>query len=149
MPTEHNSHDDRPWADDLPYWKTGGSSPDSWLDKAAVEIERAGGQLIRRGYIEEATKASYMLEFTMDREHYRLLWPVALPKQAKDSLAARRQAATALHHAVKARCVEKRFRGSRAAFLADLVLPDGRAVLTVAAPELLAAMPKLLMHDNI
>lgn len=32
-------------AENLPYWKTSSSNPDKWLEKASVEIERAGGKV--------------------------------------------------------------------------------------------------------
>jgi hypothetical protein len=45
-----------------------------------------------------------MLEFDLGGERYKVVWPVLPTKTGKDR-AARVQAATALYHDVKARCV--------------------------------------------
>jgi hypothetical protein len=135
-----------PFADDLPYWKTSPAGADSWLDKAAVEIERAGGEVIGHacGKLPSGGVA-YVFQFKAGADVYRLVWPVMEPRYPEDLGAARRQAATALFHDVKARCLAARFMGARAAFVGFMLLPDGRSVAEVASsrpadlPEILAA----------
>ncbi len=100
---------EKTYAETVNYWKTGQSSPDTWLDHAKTEIAAVGGKV---------------LAFELDGEKFRVLWPV-LESKTGNLRAARIQAATALYHEVKAACVKLRFLGARAAFLAYWMLPDG------------------------
>ena len=134
------------YAEDGNYWKTSSTSPDRWLDRAKTEIARAGGEVLAEGFGSEPQtgRAAYMLAFELGGDHFKMLRPV-LPSKAGDSGAARIQAATALYREVKAACVKAKFLGSRAAFFAYLMLPDGRAAAEASASELLEALPKLLV----
>ena len=59
-------------------------------------------------------------------------------------LAAQRQAATMLHHDIKARCLTARVLGARSAMLGYLVLPDGRTTSEATDAEFLQQVPALL-----
>jgi len=133
------------WAENINYWKTGRSSPDTWIAKARRELESVGGVVTGEGFGQDTRtgRAAYMLAFELEDLPYRIVWPVLLSKNG-DHLAARRQAATALYHDVKARCVSLRFLGSGAMF-GYLVLPDGRQAATVSAPELAQMVPTRLL----
>jgi hypothetical protein len=124
------------------YWKTSRASPETWLEKAGKEIGRAGGVVEAEGFGREGDKAAYMLKFRLGGDGFKIVWQV-LPSRGGDGRAARIQAATALYHDVKSRCVSAKWMGKRAAFLSYLELPDGRTASQASAPELLAGIPQM------
>ncbi|KKL75703.1 hypothetical protein LCGC14_2052280 [marine sediment metagenome] len=129
-------------ARDLPYWKTGRSSPDEWLRKAKAQVEQAGGVIIESATIMQYGREVVMLGFTLDGDTFRLVWPV-LEHDLDDNSAAVRQAATMLYHDVKARCIAARVKGARWAFHAELVLPDGRMAGDLSDGDLLNRLPAM------
>lgn len=133
------------YAEDVNYWQSSRTSPDTWLDKAKQEIERVGGQVAAEGFVSEALtgRSSFMLAFSIEADNFKLLWPVLESKTGKVK-AARIQAATALYHEVKAACVKAKFLGARSAFFAYLMLPNGKTASESSASELIAALPELL-----
>lgn len=130
-------------AESLPYWRTSKSGPDAWTRKAAREIERAGGIVIAEGFAREADRSAYMMVFEVGADRFKVLWPV-LESKANDTRAERVQAATMLFHDVKARAVTARVLGARTAFMAYLMLPDGRTAGQASDLELVGIFPKLL-----
>ena len=131
------------YADKLPYWQTSKSGPDHWVSKAAQEIERAGGEVSMSGFGRHDGKSVYFLQFQIEGERYRVVWPVLsvsfdsrLRSKHAKMVAARRQAATAMYHDVKAACLRVRFLGAKAALFAHLELPDGRVAAQLADGEL-------------
>lgn len=138
-----------PDAEDVNYWKTGTSAPDTWIDRSKSEIRAAGGSVISEAYGSDAAgRAAYLLEFSFSGERFRAVWPV-LPSKTKNERAARIQAATMLYHDVKAKCVSAKVHGAHAAFFQYAVLPDGRTAAELAAPELAARYPRLLTQGEI
>ncbi len=137
------------YAEEANYWKTGRSSADSWLEKAKKEIRTVGGQVIGSGSFSEdiTDRAGFMLAFKLEKENFSIKWPVLKSKRG-DHQAAKRQAATALYHEVKAACVKMKFLGARSAFLAYLLLPDGRTASEASSPELLEKLPALMGGDS-
>lgn len=133
-----------PYAEDINYWKTGTSSPDTWLDKAIAEIRGAGGKVIGRAFGEDMTtgRSAYMVQFTLEGENFKLVWPV-LPTRGGNGRAAQIQAATMLYHDTKARCISAKVLGGKAAFFNFLQLPDGRNASEVATPELINHLPAM------
>lgn len=132
------------YAEDVNYWKTSKTSPDTWLAKAKREIIRAGGEVLGEAFgSEQGGRSAFMLAFKFSGEEFKVIWPV-LPSKSGDNRAARIQAATMLYHDVKARAVSAKVIGPRAAFFSYLMLSDGRTASQVATPELLERMPKLL-----
>jgi hypothetical protein len=126
------------------YWRTGQSSPDTWIDRAKGEISAAGGTVVSEAYgSDEQGRAAFMLEFMFFGERFRAIWPV-LKSRTNNQKAARIQAATFLYHDVKARCMSAKVIGPRAAFFSYLMLPDGRTVSQVATPEIASLYPLLL-----
>lgn len=136
---------DRDYAENVNYWKSGSAAPDRWIDKAKREIRSVGGQIIGDMTVnDEATgRAAFCLAFVLQGEKYQIKWPV-LESKTGNLHAARRQAATALYHDVKARCVELKFLGARAAFMAFLQLPDGRTAAEAANSELVKILPEIV-----
>lgn len=131
-----------PDAEDIPCFKTGSSSPGTWLERAGVEIERAGGRLIGQGFgtAHALGRAAYMIVFEVEAQRFQVVWPV-LPCKAGNERHAERQAATLLYHDVKARCLTARVLGFRRAFFGYLMLPDGRQAADHADEELTEFLP--------
>jgi hypothetical protein len=118
---------DQLYADDLPYWQTGKkSSPDDWMDKARAILERLGGKVLAQATARDANdRQVYMMAWRIGGDMFRLEWPV-LPSKRGNMGAARIQAVTMVYHYVKEAAINAAIMGTRAAFLAHLVLPDGR-----------------------
>lgn len=136
---------DIPYAEDVGhYWNTSKSAPDAWLDKARQLVESVGGQVVTVAFASEphTGRAAYMMEFVVGPDRYKIVWPV-LPSRRGNDLAARRQAATALFHDVKARVVAAKFLGVRTAFLPWLVLPSGRPAAQASDRALEQHLPAL------
>jgi hypothetical protein len=119
------------YAEDINYWKTGKSNAGAWLEKAKQQIIKLGGHVLiqAEGMNPDTGNEIYMLHFMIDNENYKILWPV-LPTRTStqaNQRAAKIQAATMLYHDVKARCITAAVLGSRKAFFAYYMLPDGRA----------------------
>ena len=136
---------DLPFAEDINYWKTGKSSPDTWLERTRRQMENLSGVVLAEGFGSEPVsgRSAYMLAFELDGERYKVVWPV-LPTKSGDEKAARIQAATLLYHDIKARAISAAVLGTRASFFAFLMLPDGRTASAIAAPEIAELMPRML-----
>ena len=136
------------YAEEVNYWKTSTSSPDTWLDRAKKEIRRVGGLVHGSATIEEDTlgRGAFALAFELHGDKFQIKWPIL--KSKTDNLnAAKRQAATALFYDVKAACVKVKFFGARAAFLPHLQLPNGQTAAEATNADLLAHLPKMLVAD--
>lgn len=135
-------------AEDLPYWKTGTSAPDKWLEKAATEIERAKGSMEFHGLAKhpKTGKWFYLMRFKIEGDFYKMEWPVLSAWSTAKSApqACRRQAATMLYHDVKAACVKTRVLGARVAFFAHLEVDGGRTASELGSSELVSAFPLAL-----
>lgn len=138
-------HNDLPHAEDVNYWKTSKSSPDTWMERSRRQIEKLGGEVLAEGFGSEPGmgRAAYMLAFELDGERFKVVWPV-LPSKTGNERAARVQAATLLYHDIKARSISSAVLGTRVAFFSFLALPDGRTAADIAAPELVRLTPTLL-----
>jgi len=136
---------DLPNGKDLPYWKTGKSSPESWVQKACDEIERAGGTIdMCLPSAMQAGRTAHVIGFSLNGDRFKLFWPV-LMHDSGDIVVAKRQAAAMLYHDVKTKCIAARVFGARWAFTAELCLPDGRTAGQLSAPELVDVLPKVAM----
>lgn len=124
------------YANDINYWKTGSGSPDNWIEKAKKQIEQLGGNVIAEAFGSESGRSAFMLGFEIGGEKFKAIWPVLKPKNEKDYIAAKRQAATMLYHDIKAKCVAATVKGPRAAFFEYLMLPDGRTAAQVSNEEI-------------
>jgi hypothetical protein len=133
-----------PYAEDINYWRTSRSSPDTWMDKTKRQIERLGGQVLAEGYgSEPATgRMAFVLAFQIGGDQFKVVWP-ALPSKTNNERAARIQAATMLYHDIKAKCISSAVLGVRTAFFSFLMLPNGRTAAEATAPELARAIPGL------
>ncbi|KKM15096.1 hypothetical protein LCGC14_1699560 [marine sediment metagenome] len=138
---------DLPFAEDIGhYWMTGSSPPDTWIDRAKKLIKEVKGVILAEGYGSMGDQAAYMLSFKINDDRYKVVFPVLRSRTGRQG-AAKRQAATMLHHDIKAKCMVASVVGVRAAFFAYLMLPDGRMASELAAPELSQAFPSLLKQQ--
>jgi len=137
-----------PYADDLNFWKTSQSPADTWIDKTIELIESFGGVVNSHAFgSDRFGRAAYMINFRIDEEEFKLIWPVLLTRSNKpaDIQAARRQAATMLYHDCKSKCLKAAIFGARTAFFEYLILPDGQSITQVTVNELMeAVIPRLL-----
>jgi len=140
-----------PYAEDVNYWQTGKSSPDTWIDNAQKEIKAIGGKILGWAFgMESGTgRAAYMMEFELTGERFEVVWPVLPTRSGKNEASARTQAATMLYHDIKARCVSAKVIGKRSAFFGYLLLPDGRTAAHVATPELAIALPEMFQVKQL
>lgn len=133
-----------PHAEDINYWKSGQSSPDTWMEKTTKLIENFGGIVLGDGYISQQERKAFLLEFQIKEDTFKILWPV-LPSKGGNQKAARIQAATMIHHDVKARLISAAVLGARTAMLNYLVLPDGRTAGQATTKELASSLPPMLL----
>ena len=135
-----------PFAEEINYWKTGRSSPDTWIERAIKQIEKLGGKVLTEAFgSEPATgRSAFMIGFEINNDRFKLVWPVLPTKTEGNERPARIQAATMLYHDVKARCISATVLGSRRAFFSYLLLPDGKTAAETALSELSKGIPKLL-----
>ena len=136
------------FAEDCSYWKTSRSAPESWLDKAVGLIERMDGLVLSYGYGTEGPtgRAAYMIHFKIDGDTFKIIWPALITKTG-DTQAAKRQAATMLHHDVKAKCIAAQVLGARAAFFCWLQL-EGKPILALANQRILDEVPRAMLPGS-
>ena len=135
-----------PNAEDLPYWKSGQSPAESWLDKTEKLLVDAGGTVQLRMVGRQGEIEGIIFGFVLAGDSYKLSWPVLPTRKEADRPAARRQAATMIYHDTKARVARLRIFGPRVVFADWLVLGDGSTVAErggQGVPELLEGV-KLL-----
>lgn len=140
-------NDERVYAEDVNYWRTSQSSADSWMRKVRKELEGISAEILAEAFGREGDRSAFMIQFRIDADVFRIVWPVLPSKTGKDT-AAKVQAATMVYHDVKARCVSAKVLGKRNAFFAFMELPDGRTMTEASTAELAAAVPQLLRPRN-
>lgn len=134
-----------PYAEDVNYWQTGKSSPDTWIDNAQKEIKAIGGKINSWAFGSESAtgRSAYMMQFEISGEQFKLVFPVLQTRTGKNEASARIQAATMLYHDVKAKCMIARIFGARSAFFSYLLLGDGTPVQTVSNSDLQELLPAM------
>lgn len=142
--------DKLPYGEDVNYWQTGSSSPDTWMEKTKDQIKKLGGKILMEGFGSEPTtgRSAYMLAFEIEGNNFKVVWPV-LPSKKGNEIAARRQAATMLYHDTKAKYLGAVVLGVRAAFFSYLLLPDGRTAMEASLPELAEGIPALFAANQL
>lgn len=131
-----------PYAETINYWKTSKSSPDEWIRRACNVIEKHTGRVNIHAFGKDGSgNEAYMIQFTLAEIEFKAIWPILPVRYKEDKLAARRQAATLLHHDIKAKCLESTVKGAKVAFFEYLLLPDGRTASEATLPELLQGIP--------
>jgi len=117
------------YAEDVNYFNTSMTHPETWIERAKKEIVDIGGKVLQSGYAEQNGIAAFMLVCDIGGDTYNIKWD-ALPARKKNTTAlqTKRQAATLLYHDVKYKCVMAKIRGVRATFLEYLTLPGGQTM---------------------
>jgi len=136
------------YADDLPYWKTSQSSPDVWMERTVNLIFNYGGIIISQLAGTISGKTGYMIIFRVGEDTFRISWPVSQSKK-DETRAAKVQAATMMHHDIKAKLITAEVFGTRAAFFSYLLLPDGRTASEASVPELQNEIPSLFLVNQL
>jgi hypothetical protein len=137
-------------AEELPYWQTSTTDPDTWIEKTIRILSTLGGQMKMEAFGKDgAGRGAFILTFTIKGENYRAVWPV-MPTQSGKTRAAKIQAATSLYHYVKAISLAAAVIGEKAALFTFLELPDGSTVAENVDTSLLQAskMFQLPSGDN-
>lgn len=136
------------YAEDVPYFQTGKSAAETWIDRTKKEIASVGGKITSEVFgVDETGLAAFMLAFQIGDERFRLMWPV-LPSKKGHEKAAKIQAATALYHDVKAKVVSAKFKGVRVAFFEYLLLPNGQTTAQASAADFLELVPRLMLKSG-
>ncbi len=137
-----------PNAEDIRYWKTGKSSPDTWIEKTIKLIEDLGGNVISHAYGKDPAsgKRAYMFFFEIEGFQFKVVQRVLDSKYQGSELAEKRQATTLMHHEIKAKCLSMMIKGARTAFFEYLLLPDGRTASEASFPELMQDVPQIIME---
>lgn len=125
-----------PYCDEVPYWKTSRTAPDTWIQKTVDLLRKLGASDISEAFGSSAGRAAYILAFNFTADRFRVVWPVLPPRKPEDGAAARIQAATLLYHDCKAKAVAASVLGPRDAFIGALLLPDNRTVTESSLPAL-------------
>lgn len=134
-------------ADDLPYFKTSKTDPDGWIEKAKAEIVKIGGKVTGEAFASNGDEAGFLLLFTLEKDEYKVYFPVLETRSAKDLLAAKRQAATMLYHDIKARCMLVKVFGARRRFSDFLMLPEMGVTVGDMAEDNIMELPRLLTSN--
>jgi len=122
----------QPYAEDLNYWKTSKQSPGHFLEKASEFLIANGAEVRTTAKGTNNGQAAYLIEFAVDGDRFRIVWPV-LESSAGNVKAAERQAATMLYYDVKSRAIRLAIGGARTAYFEFLMLPDGRTMGELAS----------------
>lgn len=135
--------DDLPYAEDINYWKTSKSSPDTWMERAVKLINAFGGKVVAYafGTDHSINRQAYMISFDINSDSFKIIWPVLPTYSGEDELAAKRQAATLLHHDIKAKLLSATVLGHRMAFFNYLLLPNGRTTSQIALKDYIKGIP--------
>lgn len=94
-------------------------------------------------------REALLMVFEIKGDRFKVVWPVLDVRRKANEKAARIQAATMMHHDIKAKCVSAKVIGARAAFFQYLMLPDGRAAVEASVPELQTGIPSLFAATQI
>lgn len=134
-----------PYAEDMNYWQTGKSLPDTWIENARKEIEAIGGKINSWAFGSETQtgRSAYMMQFEVGGEKFKIIFPVLPTRSKKNEASARIQAATMLYHDVKSKCMIAKIFGARSAFFAYLLLGDGTPLQSVSNADLQSLFPEM------
>jgi len=114
------------YAEDVNYWKTSRSDPDSWIEKTVRLITEKGGVVHHYGAATINGSSAFQIEFSIDSDTFRIKWP-ALKTQTGETRATKVQAATMMYHDVKAKLMNSLIFGAKAGFI-QYLLVDGETV---------------------
>ena len=135
-------------AENLNFWQTGQSSPDTWIERAKSQIIGLGGKIEGEGFGSNSEgKAAYMIGFSIEGNAFKVIWPV-MKSKTNNQKAAKIQAATSLYHYVKTICLYAVVVGFRTAFFSHLMLPGGKIASQIANEEIIKLIPEMLLYSD-
>ena len=134
--------------ENLPYWKTSKSSPDTWIERTVKLILDFNGELINQaqGMDYRSGSAAFLIIFKLQGDTFKIVFPVLEPKKQSDMRAAKVQAATILYHDVKSRLISAEILGARNVFFGNLLLKNGVTAAELENPEL--SIEKILSLED-
>ncbi|MEO1417526.1 MAG: hypothetical protein AAFW00_19740 [Bacteroidota bacterium] len=130
------------YANDLPYWKTGKSSAESWMNKTEKLITEAGGEVDTRISGKPNGKEAILFIFMLEGARYKILWPVLPTKKIDEQPAALRQCATMIYHDTKARVLRLKIFPPKVVFSDYLIGPNGQTLAEIGQADI----PKALIQ---
>jgi hypothetical protein len=71
------------YAEDVNYWQTSKTAPDTWIDRAKKLITSIGGRVTGEAFGTLDGKSAYMLAFQIGEDRFEIRWAV-LPTHAKN-----------------------------------------------------------------
>ena len=124
--------------ENLPYWKSSNSGPDTWIDRTIKLILDFDGEVINQaqGMDYKSGMAAFQIIFKLQGDTFKIVFPVLEPKKQADMRSAKIQAATILYHDIKARLVSSKILGARSVFFGNLLLENGVTAAELENPEL-------------
>lgn len=134
-----------PNAEDVNYWRTGSSAPDTWIDKCCKLIAEVDGALIQKGMIWQSGRSVCLIVFSIGDDTYRVGWPVLTTRDGdSDDRRARIQAATFMYHDVKAKVMTAKVLGPRCAFIGNLLVTKNSTIGELTHGQLQKSLPQLV-----
>ena len=121
-----------PFGETVPYWQTGQSSPDTWIEKTKALLLKQGATNISEAFGSADGRGVFILQFSYGDERFRVAWPV-LPSKSNNERASRIQAATFVYHDCKAKILTASVLGMRGSFIGNLLLPSGATVVEASS----------------
>jgi len=125
------------------YWQSSRSS-EAAIESALNELRKIGGEIVSYAYGVMGGRAAHVVVYKIEGNLFRTMWPVLKTHKGEIVQAAKVQAAVALKHEIKARCVAYKWRGVMGSFGNDFILPSGRTISELTAPEIAENYPKML-----
>lgn len=137
-----------PYAKDLPYWRSGSSAPDVWLEKAVAIVKKLGGTNVSCLSGMTDNGGTFLMQFDHGTERYRVIWPVLRVQRPDEMRAAQIQAATMLYHDCKAKALVAQVLGIRTAFIGQLLVNESQTVSQIATPLLAESVKPLALLSH-
>ncbi len=137
-----------PYADDVAYWKTGTSSPDTWIDKTIRVVKELGGVEISQFFGHGENAGGVRTAISHRRRIVSSCLASASNARADDFASAQRQAATLLYHDCKAKAIAASVLGPRNAFIGSLITESGKTVSELATPLIANSIKPLLLTST-
>jgi len=124
--------------ENLPFWKTSRSSPDTWIDRTVDLIKKFDGELLNQaqGTDHKSGRAAFLIVFKLQGDTFKIVFPVLKPQKDSDARSAKVQAATILYHDVKSRLISAKILGARNVFFGNLLLKNGATAAELENPML-------------
>ena len=113
------------------YWQTSKKSPNAWLEKdVRALLAKHGAQKVSAGIITGDDVGAVIVGFSFGGRVYKIIQPV-LPSRTGNVYAAQVQAATILHHYIKALLLRAKTVGIPSAFVQHQIISGGQTMAEI------------------